>query len=89
MCATYSLQFLSYLILSLADSTLPFCYGFIFQLWVFSHRRNKGFYLRTNDGIKRMNQAFEHEFFKRQRNESFPKILRILVECFVPLQLSV
>ena len=67
------------------SSTFPI----VLQLWVHAYHLNKGFYLGSNDGMKRMNQMFQYQFLHQHREDFFSKLLRIVVECYVPLQLSV
>lgn len=58
------------------------------QMWVFAHRVGKGLYDRTNNGVERMNRTFKYTFLQKRRNNTLSTLIRILVECFVPVQLS-
>ena len=53
-------------------------------MWVFCYRKGRGFYIRTNNGLERMNRTFKYDFLGKQRNHSFSTMLGILIEIFVP-----
>ena len=57
-------------------------------MWVFMYRIGKQLYDHTNNGVESKNRIFKYNFLNCSCNLLMSRLLHLLVEMFVPMQIK-